>query len=260
MRKFALAPGKFLLGLFALVLVFILVATVFPAPASAAGPTYYVVRRGDTLASIAARYGVSAWTIARANRLWNPNFIYVGQTLYIPYVPGPYPAPRPFCLVRVNYGDTLSSIAARLHTDVRTLARVNGIYNVNWIFAGQWLRVPNCKATTTTTPTPTPTAAPPPRRDITGNWSSGPYVLQLAQAAGCAGSNCAIQGQFFEGASVPAVPVNGTLDLNSGAVSITIPANAPGGATRYLTGTLSANSASLSGQLTGVGAVTFTKQ
>jgi LysM repeat protein len=48
------------------------------------GGFYYTVRWGDTLSSIAWRYGVSPWAIAHANKLHNPNRIYAGQALYIP--------------------------------------------------------------------------------------------------------------------------------------------------------------------------------
>jgi LysM repeat protein len=43
----------------------------------------YTVRRGDTLAAIAYRYGTTAWAIAQANGLANPNYIYPGQQLRI---------------------------------------------------------------------------------------------------------------------------------------------------------------------------------
>jgi putative chitinase len=46
--------------------------------------TWYTVRPGDTLSSIAWRHGVSMWAIVRANNISNPNRIYVGQRLYIP--------------------------------------------------------------------------------------------------------------------------------------------------------------------------------
>jgi LysM repeat protein len=45
---------------------------------------YYTVRWGDTLSGIAAWYGINAWSIARANRIYNLNRIYAGQTLCIP--------------------------------------------------------------------------------------------------------------------------------------------------------------------------------
>jgi len=161
------------LSAIALVAVFVLTAA-NPTPTSAAAPvSYYVVHYGDTMASIAYRYGVSTWAIARANGIWDPNHIYAGQVLYIPCagcwyppyprphpgpIPGPMPGPLPYprpvpypipgpiyhCSYLVRYGDTLSGIAWRLGTNPWTLARYNGIYNLNWIYAGQWLRVPGC--------------------------------------------------------------------------------------------------------------------
>ena len=44
----------------------------------------HVVACGETLLSIARRYGVSAWSIASANGIWNLNRIYAGQRLVIP--------------------------------------------------------------------------------------------------------------------------------------------------------------------------------
>lgn len=64
-----------------------------PAPSVPGGNTY-VVQRGDTLSSIALRYGTTVAALMTANRLANPNFIYVGQRLVIPSgVTTPAPAP-----------------------------------------------------------------------------------------------------------------------------------------------------------------------
>lgn len=53
--------------------------------ARAEAPSYYVtVKMGDTLESIAARYGVSTNVVIAANKLPNVNFMYVGQRLIIP--------------------------------------------------------------------------------------------------------------------------------------------------------------------------------
>ncbi len=78
-------------------------ATPSPTPS---GQTY-VVRRGDTLSSIAQRYGVSMWTLAQANSIRNPSFIYVGQVLRIPSggspaPPSPSPAPTGGRWIDVN--------------------------------------------------------------------------------------------------------------------------------------------------------------
>ena len=54
-----------------------------PTPTSPSQETIYVVRRGDTLYSIARRYGTTVQAIMAANGLTNYN-IYVGQQLNIP--------------------------------------------------------------------------------------------------------------------------------------------------------------------------------
>jgi len=44
----------------------------------------HTVRTGETLTLLAGRYGVGVWPIVQANRVHNPNLIYIGQTLCIP--------------------------------------------------------------------------------------------------------------------------------------------------------------------------------
>ncbi len=53
-------------------------------PGSGSTSRTYVVRPGDTLASIAYRYGSTVARIASANGIRNPSLIYVGQVLVIP--------------------------------------------------------------------------------------------------------------------------------------------------------------------------------
>ena len=55
-----------------------------PGHSPTAGPIIHVVQRGETLYGIAARYGTTVSAIVAANRLTNPNRIYVGQRLVIP--------------------------------------------------------------------------------------------------------------------------------------------------------------------------------
>lgn len=54
----------------------------------------HVVQAGETLYRIAIRYGISAWSIAQANGIYNMNHIWVGQRLLIPSGYSP-PAPAP---------------------------------------------------------------------------------------------------------------------------------------------------------------------
>ncbi len=142
-----------------IVIAAVLLTAASPNQAVAAGPAYHVVRPGQNLSGIAAMYGVSTWSLANANGIWNWNLLYVGQVLTIPYggysnyvgyynPPAPvyYPRPTYACYYWVKYGDTMSSIAWRYRLDPWTLARANGIYNLNWIYAGQALRIPGCTA------------------------------------------------------------------------------------------------------------------
>lgn len=54
------------------------------APTDPPQARVHVVRRGETLSTIAAKYGTTVDAIARANGITNPNLIYVGQKLRIP--------------------------------------------------------------------------------------------------------------------------------------------------------------------------------
>jgi LysM repeat protein len=86
----------------ALVVAVLLIAAI-SGSAAAAGPTYHTVQPGQTLYWIAGHYGVSVWSVACANGLWNPNYIYAGMVLYIPggwngYGCKPnYQPPKPCC-------------------------------------------------------------------------------------------------------------------------------------------------------------------
>ena len=67
------------------------------APSASCAPIYYRICRGDTLSSIAARYGVTVWQLQQWNGIPNPNLIYAGRTLviYRCSYPAPRPAPNP---------------------------------------------------------------------------------------------------------------------------------------------------------------------
>ena len=103
---------------------------------------YHTVRFGDTLNSISRYYGVSVQALMTANGIANPNLIYAGQTLCIPGS-APYP-PKPPCgtYYTVQWGDTLSSIAARYGVSVYAIMQANNMANPNYIYAGMILYVP----------------------------------------------------------------------------------------------------------------------
>jgi LysM repeat protein len=55
-----------------------------PKPASGGQARTYVIAKGDTLLSIARRYGLTVKQLQTANNIANPDRIYPGQTLVIP--------------------------------------------------------------------------------------------------------------------------------------------------------------------------------
>ena len=68
---------------------------VVPVAASQPG-TIHIVRRGELLSLIAARYGVTIDEIVTANSLTDPNYVFTGQRLFIPMQPRPaMPTPPP---------------------------------------------------------------------------------------------------------------------------------------------------------------------
>lgn len=101
----------------------------------------YVVKSGDTLGAIAARYGTTWQTLQSLNGLSNPNYLYIGQTLKVTGQAKDNNAPTTQSIYYVRYGDTLSGIAYKYGVNVYTLARNNGISNINWIYPGQRLKI-----------------------------------------------------------------------------------------------------------------------
>ncbi len=100
----------------------------------------YTVRTGDTLSSIAAQYHTTAAEIAQLNKLPNPDLIFTGQKLLL--CVDLDPGTGSYTVVyTVRTGDTLSSIAARYHTTVASIVKLNQIKNPDLIYTGQKLTI-----------------------------------------------------------------------------------------------------------------------
>lgn len=106
------------------------------APIQAPAASTYTVRSGDTLSSIAAKFGTSYQTLASLNGISNPNIIYAGQVLR---VNGSASTGSVYYTVRA--GDNLSNIASRYGTSYQTIAALNGLSNPNLIYTGQTLKI-----------------------------------------------------------------------------------------------------------------------
>lgn len=96
----------------------------------------YVVKSGDTLSDIAAKYGTTYQSLAQANGISNPDFIYPGQVIKIPG--GSQSAARYYTILP---GDTLSGIAQKFGTTVSRLQSLNQISNPDKIYAGNRIRI-----------------------------------------------------------------------------------------------------------------------
>jgi len=128
---------KMMIILAAVLILGVLTTAVSYAAPPAYGPIHHYVRYGETLFSIGRLYGVNAYAIARANCLPNPNRIYAGQMLLIPTG-----RPWPRRIHIVAYGETLLRIARLYGASPWAIARANGIWSLNYIYAGQRLVIP----------------------------------------------------------------------------------------------------------------------
>jgi membrane-bound lytic murein transglycosylase D len=124
--------------------------------------TQHRVRKGESLASIAGRYGVSQARLAELNDLRRPYRIRAGQVLNLPgaggkaqpatppvVVAAAEPPPKPVTPSTgvvgtenryvVKRGDTLSRIATKNGMTEEALMELNSIRNRNFVFEGQIL-------------------------------------------------------------------------------------------------------------------------
>ncbi|KLD54307.1 LysM peptidoglycan-binding domain-containing protein [Limosilactobacillus fermentum] len=97
--------------------------------------TYYV-QAGDTLSSIATKFGTTVSNLVSINHISNPNVIYVGQKIYV----GEAKQGQSNAYT-VQSGDTLSAIASKFGTTWQALAQKNGLANPNVIYVGQTLTI-----------------------------------------------------------------------------------------------------------------------
>ena len=109
-----------------------------------------VVHRGDTLTSLAARYGTTPWQLARVNRLSDANHIEIGQSLAVPK-PALAAASGPTAgissrRVKVALGQNLTSIAAHYGVTLAELVAANGITHPDQVEAGSTLVIPGVAA------------------------------------------------------------------------------------------------------------------
>lgn len=118
-------------------------ATPKPTPTPVA--LTYTVKKGDTLYSIAKKYGVTVQDIVTTNKLANANVIKIGQVIKIPgktSTPTPTPTQPATVKYTVKSGDTVYSIAKKHGTTVQKIASANKLNAAYLIKVGQVLTIP----------------------------------------------------------------------------------------------------------------------
>lgn len=105
-----------------------------PKEEKPASNQYYFAKSGDTLGSIAKKYGLSLKELLRLNpQIKNPDLIHVGDKIAVDIIKIEY---------TVRKGDTLSSIAAKHGMKLQNLLDLNPqIKNPDLISIGQKIRV-----------------------------------------------------------------------------------------------------------------------
>ncbi len=128
------------------------------------GTSIYVVRRGDRLSTIAARYGTTVNYLTSLNGLRNPNFIWVGQRLKVPSTAATAPPQNTGSTTVhvVRRGEFLARIAQRYGTTVRAIVAANRLANPSLIYVGQRLVIPTGGASTPSSPPASPPSSTTP--------------------------------------------------------------------------------------------------
>ena len=121
----------------------------------------YRVQPGDTLFTIAQKYGITTNVLIAANSISNINYLKIGQTLRVPTQNG--------ILYRIKKGDSLLSLAKKYKIDYSKLLAANGFAKTTKIKTGQIILIPGITPTVSA-PKPKPT-----RHTINNTYLAGSY-------------------------------------------------------------------------------------
>jgi LysM repeat protein len=167
------------------------VSTTIPAafqPAQPAAPAEYSVARGDTISSIAGKFGLDTYEVLKLNNLQPNTIIYPGQKIRLSgsaaAAPAPVaaaPAPAPSSAggsYTVKAGDTLSAIAARHNVSLSDIFSWNGLNMRSIIRPGQKVKVGAGEAAAPTAPQPASAPAAPAPAPAPAAAPTGAYTIK----------------------------------------------------------------------------------
>lgn len=189
----------------------IVVPTVTPSP-----PPNYISHRvasGETLGSIAERYGTTVDVLVRYNGLQNADQVKEGQEIAIPKVeataqptvqpatagpaaePTSTPGAASYVVHQVKPGETLVTIAERYDTTADVLARFNGLSDADQIKVGQEIAIPRAEGAPPPQPKPLIHRVAPGETLVTIAEGYGTTVDALVRYNGLSDADHVIEGQ-----------------------------------------------------------------
>ncbi len=171
------------------------------AVSATAAPAVYTVSPGDTVSSIAQRFGISTASVLALNGLSWKSTIFPGQVLSLTSAPVKttgVPAPTTAAgRYTIGKGDTLSAVAARFGLSTQSILDANGLTWTSIVYPGQTILIPGRVAQPTApraplvgqaadapvdrTGSPTPPAEASPRDGALGSVAA--TVAEMAIAA-----------------------------------------------------------------------------
>ena len=161
---------------------------------AAAAPSTYRVVAGDTISSIAGRYGLATASVLALNGLSWKSVIFAGQTLKLS-TSGAVAAVVPVASTRtsrytIQKGDSIGGIAATFGLPTQTLLSANGLAWTSIIYPGQTIAIPGATGVASVAPASqvriveTPSAAAPGGTPVTYTIASGDTIAKIAAQFG----------------------------------------------------------------------------
>jgi murein DD-endopeptidase MepM/ murein hydrolase activator NlpD len=117
-----------------ILIVFVLVLVNVPGVGAQEQGPIYIVQPGDSLFSIAIKFGTTVELLAAANNISDPSVITPGLKLVIPGFEG---VSGTLDLRTIEYGETLQSLSRRYGIPSDAIVRLNRVLNPDRLFIGQ---------------------------------------------------------------------------------------------------------------------------
>jgi LysM repeat protein len=162
------------------------------AAVASSAPSRYVVKSGDTVSGIAARFGLSTASVLALNGIGWKSLIFPGQTLKLSGAASTATVGQRPARYTIKRGDTISGIAARYGLTTQKLLALNGLTRTSIIYPGQVIKLggssidiaPVSDVEKNDPPSTPPTSAPPAAPSSTYTIKSGDTVTSIAARFG----------------------------------------------------------------------------